>query len=700
MSHTQFPGTSHTGAAASGSAAQCDAPLEDAKGRKTQPQTIGPSSRTNTAAAPPRNAALNQACVPTKTPEERLQFLVKLFNHNVQKTNCISTNELIRDAGFKVYEACVAIESNPQGLAQRREIILDELLAQLINLTLVNFSNLAIDELESAERNSVDSAPQSANDFKELTASIHKLIERDSQVSKMQKRLFGLSPLYKKGGDLDFLKSDSTKTSIQSGFLVDRYSYISDKLEDLVEFSEKDAKKVKDMLDNDFFNLLDDLLMVIYSLSTKIFQSHKIDEPNYYSQPARLTLSAGEFSKSLVDQITYVQNLMSQQVENAKASVSNTHIVSATEEQWLQSMDAMLVCIQGLAQEMSELAPKPLEKPGSLIDRGFLAGHEIPQKTNPSKQVKKTKPSKVAPVTVTVTVTDQDTLITEVRPTGSKMLRDVMAGEAPADSSRDEEGMNEASTESSSRFKKRQTSTAHKLVQKVKAEFKKDCEQCSRNLEIRPPDTTLNVFTWLSHKWEEQEKIMRNVLKNLKIPGAKTDSVADTESDVQESKGLIHELEAAVHLIHQGLQQQRQQASRPALIKQYERPQAQDWKELLNTGHIAKVSRPVPLPSDTPNTVFEFQIDPVQDGAKAYSPVFLHIHTALPVNKIEDLKKVSEENILAAHLKSNEQKNLGKKNQGNTTVHRSKVGLELLGAFLKMALPQKDKRKKMGKAAH
>ncbi|MBW8827963.1 MAG: hypothetical protein JF606_00750 [Burkholderiales bacterium] len=125
-------------------------------------------------------------------------------------------------------------------------------------------------------------------------------------------------------------------------------------------------------------------------------------------------------------------------------------------------------------------------------------------------------------------------------------------------------------------------------------------------------------------------------------------------------------------------------------IKQYQFPKEKHLERLLELEEIARVSRPMMLPSSGddggPNgSLFEMVITPkpLADGSSAPA-LYLHLHTAMPVTA-QDVSGIPLKNFAAVHVKSAEQRRLGAKWVAmrnelgyDDTVHRGPIGSSLL----------------------
>ncbi|MEO6921587.1 MAG: hypothetical protein ABI171_21480 [Collimonas sp.] len=127
-------------------------------------------------------------------------------------------------------------------------------------------------------------------------------------------------------------------------------------------------------------------------------------------------------------------------------------------------------------------------------------------------------------------------------------------------------------------------------------------------------------------------------------------------------------------------------------LKGHKFPKGKHVSRLLQLGEIESVRPPIQLPSDK-DTLYEIRIQPkpLSSGERA-PPVFLHLHSDKYV-KGEEVLKLPLRAFAAAHLKTNEQKNLGPKHEAmsralhkyDETIHRGSVTsalLDQLGAWL------------------
>ncbi|MBW8833219.1 MAG: hypothetical protein JF606_28335 [Burkholderiales bacterium] len=125
-------------------------------------------------------------------------------------------------------------------------------------------------------------------------------------------------------------------------------------------------------------------------------------------------------------------------------------------------------------------------------------------------------------------------------------------------------------------------------------------------------------------------------------------------------------------------------------IKQYQFPKEKHLERLLDLGEIARVSRPMMLPSSGDDggpkgRLFEMMITPkpLADGSSAPA-LYLHLHTDMPVTA-QDVSGIPLKNFAAVHVKSAEQRRLGAKWVAmreklgyDDTVHRGPIGSSLL----------------------
>jgi hypothetical protein len=111
----------------------------------------------------------------------------------------------------------------------------------------------------------------------------------------------------------------------------------------------------------------------------------------------------------------------------------------------------------------------------------------------------------------------------------------------------------------------------------------------------------------------------------------------------------------ALEIIHQGMDIREGDA-----LKRHKFPKGKHVSRLLQLGEIESVRPPAQLPSDK-DTLYEIRIQPkpLSSGERA-APVFLHLHSDKYVSGKEVLK-LPLRAFTAAHLKTDEQKNLGPK---------------------------------------
>jgi hypothetical protein len=377
----------------------------------------------------------------------------------------------------------------------------------------------------------------------------------------------------------------------------------------------------------------------------------------YYSPSVKLESSAREFAKALVDQICHLRNIMEQKVSRAQsASASSGETLAPAAMAWIESLNEELLHLQGLAEEMLELAPPPTQAI-CLREGGFMPVVYEPETVEPDVEAKVAEPC-----------------VAERQRGGGVVLRKRKSpkdeGGASADVSGAERAVASSPTSTQRDPNERYVKPAQKLLTKFEADFSSDCAQCTSQLDTRPPSTTLAIVEWMSSSWKEQARRMRSVAGQLRREAAADLSNANWCDQVRE---LAQQLEATAARVDLRVAEQVEQADGNKLIKLHQFPQAADWKALLNAGHVRAVSQPRALASTPPNTLFECRIDPVQDPGEApYKPVFVHMHTAKPVADPAALKSLSKADFAAVHLKSDEQKNLGAHKYGGD-VHRSKI---------------------------
>jgi hypothetical protein len=111
----------------------------------------------------------------------------------------------------------------------------------------------------------------------------------------------------------------------------------------------------------------------------------------------------------------------------------------------------------------------------------------------------------------------------------------------------------------------------------------------------------------------------------------------------------------ALELIHQGMDTREGDA-----LKRHKFPKGKHVSRLLQLGEIESVRPPLQLPSDK-DTLYEIRIQPKPlSSSERAAPVFLHLHSDKYVSGKEILK-LPLRAFTAAHLKTDEQKNLGQK---------------------------------------
>ncbi|HEX7641430.1 MAG TPA: hypothetical protein VF472_04370 [Burkholderiaceae bacterium] len=120
--------------------------------------------------------------------------------------------------------------------------------------------------------------------------------------------------------------------------------------------------------------------------------------------------------------------------------------------------------------------------------------------------------------------------------------------------------------------------------------------------------------------------------------------------------GAIKELEnrlKAMELVEQRIDTQQIDA-----LKSHRYPRGKYISQLLKTDQIQEVGTPVRLRSDT-ESLYEIRIQPkpLSTGERV-PPIFLHLHSNKSI-RVEDLLKQPYRAFTAAHVKTNEQKNLG-----------------------------------------
>jgi hypothetical protein len=543
-----------------------------------------------------------------------------------------------------------------------------------------------------------------ANFFEMLVKAGH-FRALSSHLSKIQNRLFELLrqiPKHEYKGLFDFAKSEVSRKNARIGILLVRSRYM-DQAPCLFGGSMVYRSDMQELLGPEFSTGLIDLVSAIQSVTKQgIFHHPHPTEPYSYSPHTKLGPSTAEFANSLLGLMTYLQNIMAQQrpslvsaapepgVEGgAAAGPPCEHALLDTAEKreaalkWLDLFDVELLHLKSLAQELYELAPKPRDDtPIGPHESGFMPVGTR-SKTPSKREVEKD------PV-------EEDPYVAERLPSGARALRKRTQPAAPgaAGTSAGTSAATQAATSvvlAKPRDLKRLPENAEEQLAKFSAEFERDCARCQSHLETRPPSTTLGIVEWMNEAWTGRAKKMRNVAKQLRAEAAKDapGSGSDDADWSAHATELARQLDAAAASVKLGVRQQLVQADHVRLIKRYRFPQASDWAKLLQAGHVAQVSQPQVLPSEQPNTLFECRIQPAQEpnraiGVEPYAPVFLHIHTKVPVTDLKQLMVLGKKDIAAAHLKSAQQVNLGAKYQqrNGETVHRSDVADEFRRALL------------------
>ncbi|WP_211461685.1 hypothetical protein [Collimonas silvisoli] len=111
----------------------------------------------------------------------------------------------------------------------------------------------------------------------------------------------------------------------------------------------------------------------------------------------------------------------------------------------------------------------------------------------------------------------------------------------------------------------------------------------------------------------------------------------------------------ALELIHQAMDTRERDA-----LKRHKFPRGKHVSRLLQLGEIESVRPPLRLPSDK-DTLYEIRIQPKPlSSREPAAPVFLHLHSDKYISGKEVLKQPLRA-FTAAHLKTDEQKNLGSK---------------------------------------
>jgi len=111
----------------------------------------------------------------------------------------------------------------------------------------------------------------------------------------------------------------------------------------------------------------------------------------------------------------------------------------------------------------------------------------------------------------------------------------------------------------------------------------------------------------------------------------------------------------ALEIIHQSMDTREGDA-----LKRHKFPKGKHVSRLLQLGEIESVRAPLQLPSDK-DTLYEIRIQPKPlSNRERAAPVFLHLHSDKYISGKEVLKQPLRA-FAAAHLKTDEQKNLGSK---------------------------------------
>lgn len=168
---------------------------------------------------------------------------------------------------------------------------------------------------------------------------------------------------------------------------------------------------------------------------------------------------------------------------------------------------------------------------------------------------------------------------------------------------------------------------------------------------------------------------------------------ADPSDEVMQVRAaeLNNRIEA-LELIHQRID-----ADEADALKRHEFPRAQHLQRMLDLDEVDDVAAPIKLPTAQDEgdlgTLFELpiQLKALADGSPA-APLFLHMHASKSVS-VEQAMELPFEQFAAVHVKTERQKNLGRRweeiqqHLGNfdARVHRGKVDSPLLNRLRRMA---------------
>jgi hypothetical protein len=643
---------------------------------------------------------LDQPRSETKTQQEILHLMARVSTlknicHSLDNEG--SQNTKVMDYLLRLTESCFNLENACGGSTQRKQLLPDDQFAWLMKHTVIKIKFEISDHLELGDKTNkyksdviswlkttktTKANPRNKKqilalqkNFSTLEKEHNYIHDISARIPEIQNRLFDLidnGEMSKNNKEQKFYFAigPSNRRRTQSGIVYARCAFFHT-APYLFWANLHHNKAASSFLGPDFKSNLHDFL----SSAESFFESGAVNLGNSqiineYAPYVKFDASVREYSQAIVNQINYLQNNIKQRVLQLEESSSNTQPIPEAVLEWVNSFENLLSHLKSLAEEMMELAPQAPEQRIDPQKLGFTFEALTPTRSKPSVN---------------------DACIAERQPSGVVVLR---KRKPPGAASQAESASAPAETKaaaasspvSKSKDRKRYTQRAEALLSEFESDFNSHCARCTSDLDTRPPSQTLAVVDWMQSHWRENARQMLSVASHLKR-AAQAESSNTAWCD--QAFMLAKQLEEKAATIEQQVTQQEKKADPATLIKLYQYPQAAHWKILLHQKHIQKVSKPTAL--DSTKTLFECRIDPVQtsagtsaSGTASYKPVFLHIHTASPVEDPHRLMQLPQAEFTAIHLKSDAQKNLGATNYGRD-VHRSKVKPELMRAWLAKA---------------